>query len=78
MLGLTQELVDVTNLPFFTTPMGKGALNEQQSRYGGFYGGAVSKEDCRIAVESAQCVLWIGNYPVSRSYQLLFPKLIMF
>ncbi|MCJ1384431.1 hypothetical protein MMC17_007547 [Xylographa soralifera] len=63
VLGLTQELVDVTNLPFFTTPMGKGALDEQQPRYGGFYGGAVSKEDCRVAVESAQCVLWIGNYP---------------
>ena len=64
MTTLVQELVNVTKIPYYTTAMGKGALDEQQPRWGGFYGGFVSKEDCKAAVEGAECVLWIGNYPV--------------
>ena len=58
-----KELIDTTNLPFFTTLMSKGCISERHPRYGGLYGGSASKEDVKTAVESAECVLWIGNYP---------------
>ncbi|MCJ1314502.1 hypothetical protein MMC25_008184 [Agyrium rufum] len=63
LLRLAEELVDVTGLPFFTTSMSKGALSERHPRFGGFYGGLFSKQDVREAVETADFVLWIGNYP---------------
>jgi len=46
--------------------MGKGAINEKTTLFAGVYGGAGTiKEDVIAAVESSDCVLWIGRYPVS-------------
>ncbi len=44
--------------------MGKGAINEARASYGGTYSGISSHPDVRKAVETADAVLWIGNYPV--------------
>lgn len=40
--------------------MGKGALNETNSHYGGVYIGEISLPDVKTAVESSDCVLSIG------------------
>lgn len=60
-----EELIDVTGFPFFTTPMGKGSVNENKPGFGGVYVGQATKPDVKHVVESADCVLRIGNYPVS-------------
>jgi pyruvate decarboxylase len=52
--------------------MGKGSVPEDLPTYGGVYGGLASFEDTKKAVESSDCVLWLGNYPVSPN-----PKYIM-
>ena len=57
-------LVAVTNLPAFVTAMGKGALNETLSSYGGYYAGAASYPEIRQYVESSDALLYIGRYPV--------------
>ena len=63
VLPQTRDLVDITNLPFFTTAMSKGALSERHPRFGGFYGGMFSKQDVRETLEGADVVLWIGSFP---------------
>ena len=40
--------------------MGKGALNETNSHYGGVYIGEISLPDVKTAVEISDCVLSIG------------------
>lgn len=47
--------------------MGKGSVPEDLPTYGGVYGGLASFEDTRNAAESSDCVLWLGNYPVSKN-----------
>ena len=59
------ELIAATRFPVFTTPMGKGTVDEKSPQYGGTYVGVGSKEDVRSVVESSDLVLWIGMYPVS-------------
>lgn len=65
MLPEVEELIDVTRFPFFTTLMGKGSVNEHKPGFGGVYVGAGTKPDVKQVVESADCVLRIGNYLVS-------------
>jgi len=43
--------------------MGKGAANETLPTYGGVYGGAGTYPDVKKAVEGADAVFWLGNYP---------------
>jgi pyruvate decarboxylase len=57
--------MEVSKLPTFVTGMGKGSVNEQHAQFGGVYAGAATKPDVKEVVESADCVLWVGNYPVS-------------
>lgn len=68
--GVLQEVADLvqnTGLPVFVTPMGKGSVNEKNPQFGGVYCGAGSKSDVKKVVELADCVLRIGNYPVSNN-----------
>lgn len=45
---------------FFTSPMGKTAIDEQHSQFGGIYVGELTKPDVREAVESADFTLYVG------------------
>jgi pyruvate decarboxylase len=56
----THELLNKLQIPAFVTPMGKGALNETNSHYGGVYIGEISLPDVKTAVENSDCVLSIG------------------
>ncbi|KAH3688093.1 hypothetical protein WICPIJ_000935 [Wickerhamomyces pijperi] len=56
----TRELIEITQFPTFTTPMGKGAVNEQHPRFGGVYVGTLSQPAVKEAVESADLVLSVG------------------
>jgi pyruvate decarboxylase len=44
--------------------MGKGSITEHLPTFGGIYGGASSFPEIKKIVESSDCVLWLGNYPV--------------
>lgn len=57
-------LVEATKFPTFVTAMGKGAANETLPTYGGVYGGAGTHPDVKKAVEGADAVFWLGNYPL--------------
>ncbi|KAH8905458.1 pyruvate decarboxylase [Coniochaeta sp. PMI_546] len=63
VLADVSRLVAATRFPVFTTPMGKGSVDEKSPQYGGTYVGVGSKEDVKNAVESSDLVLWIGMYP---------------
>jgi pyruvate decarboxylase len=56
----TRELVNVLDLPFFATPMGKTIVNETHPRFCGIYNGAVSYPGIADAVESSDCVINMG------------------
>lgn len=59
-----RELVDKTKLPFFTTPMGKGALDETHPLYGGIYAGSGSEPAVREKVEGSDLILSVGALQV--------------
>jgi pyruvate decarboxylase len=63
VLKEVEELIQVSGFPVYTTPMGKGAIDEKSGRFAGVYVGLGSAPDVREAVESADLVLWIGSYP---------------
>ncbi|CAK9439866.1 uncharacterized protein LODBEIA_P39660 [Lodderomyces beijingensis] len=54
------KLVDITQFPVFTTPMGKSGINESHPRFGGVYVGSLSRPDVKAFVENADLVLSIG------------------
>lgn len=70
-----QELLGVLAVPAFVTPMGKGTVDEQHPRFGGLYAGAGSRPEVREFVESASCVIWIGNYAADLNSYWLSPPL---
>ncbi|KAM0244500.1 hypothetical protein ACHAP5_006181 [Fusarium lateritium] len=59
----THELIKLTNLPAFTTAMGKGGLDETIPQYAGVHSGAGTLSGVKEALESVDAVIWIGNYP---------------
>lgn len=61
VLSEVETLCEVTNFPYFSNPWGKGAVSETSDRFGGVYNGIGSKPDIREAVESSDCVLWVGK-----------------
>ncbi|KAI9834213.1 MAG: hypothetical protein M1819_003051 [Sarea resinae] len=61
VLSEVHDLVTKSNLPTFVTPMGKGAVNETHSNYGGVYAGDGSNEGVRERVEGADLILSIGS-----------------
>ncbi|KAF4988095.1 hypothetical protein FGRMN_9961 [Fusarium graminum] len=63
VLEETHELVELTNLPAFTTTMGKGGLDEANPHYAGVHSGAGTLTGVKNALEGVDAVIWIGNYP---------------
>lgn len=61
------ELIDKTNLPVFVTPMGKGAVNENHSNYGGVYAGDGSHSEVKEIVESSDLILTVGALKVCKN-----------
>ena len=59
------ELVDKTKMPFFMTPMGKGALDETHPLFGGIYAGSGSDQAVREKVEGSDLILSVGALKVS-------------
>ncbi|ODV98341.1 hypothetical protein PACTADRAFT_53720 [Pachysolen tannophilus NRRL Y-2460] len=57
----TKQLIEATKFPVFVTPMGKGAVDENNPRFGGVYVGSLSNPDVGQAVESADLVLSVGG-----------------
>lgn len=55
-----KALIEKTNLPYFMTPMGKGALDEDNPQYGGIYAGTGSLPEVREKVESSDMILSVG------------------
>lgn len=61
-----KRLIDATQFPVFTTPLGKSAVDEggatgkDSPKYGGVYVGALSKPEVKEAVEAADLVLSVG------------------
>lgn len=56
-----EEVARLTKFPVFTTPMGKGSFNEDNSEYYGMYIGALSAPDVKEIVESTDCIISIGG-----------------
>jgi len=63
-------LIEATGYPYFVTSMGKGSVSEHLPTFGGIHGGAGSFPDIQKFIESSDCVLWLGNYPVCSSLHL--------
>lgn len=64
VVPLVKKLVEKTHLPYFATPMGKGALDETDPLYGGIYAGSGSREEVRQRVESSDLILFVGSLKV--------------
>ncbi|KAL8988826.1 MAG: hypothetical protein Q9177_002161 [Variospora cf. flavescens] len=60
VLNEVHDLIEKSGLPTFVAPMGKGAVNETLSNYGGVYAGDGSNEGVRERVESSDLILSIG------------------
>lgn len=58
--GEVEKLVDITQFPVFTTPMGKSGVNESHKRFGGVYVGTLSHPEVIEAVESSDLILSVG------------------
>ncbi|GMM57634.1 hypothetical protein DAKH74_042500 [Maudiozyma humilis] len=56
----TKQLIDVTQFPAFSTPLGKGTIDETHPRYGGIYVGSLSRPEVQKSVESADLILSVG------------------
>ncbi|CAK7207353.1 hypothetical protein SEUCBS139899_010163 [Sporothrix eucalyptigena] len=61
VLDEVHELIEKTKLPVFVTPMGKSAVNEEHSTYGGVYAGISSHPDVIKRVEGSDLILSIGS-----------------
>lgn len=56
-----EKLVDLTQFPVFSTPMGKSAISEDHPRFGGVYVGTLSTPEVKELVEEADLILSIGG-----------------
>ena len=72
LLKEAKALIETTGFPYFVTSMGKGSVPENLPTFGGVYGGLASWQDVRNSIESSDCVLWLGNYPVRSPSALYF------
>lgn len=58
---LARDLIDATGVKYYSTPMGKGGLDEDAAKgFGGVYIGAGSDSEVKKAVESGDLVIIIG------------------
>ncbi|MCJ1312150.1 Pyruvate decarboxylase 1 [Agyrium rufum] len=60
VLSEVHDLIQQSGLPTFVTPMGKGAVDETLSTYGGVYAGDGSNPGVRDRIESSDLILSIG------------------
>lgn len=66
------QLIAKTKLPVFVTPMGKSAVSEEHTNYGGVYAGAGSQPaSVKEIVESSDLILSIGTLHVCLACRLL-------
>jgi pyruvate decarboxylase len=72
VLPEVHDLIDKTGLPVFVTPMGKGAVNETHSNYGGVYAGEGSQPEVKQRVEASDLILTIGAIKVRNFLNLSF------
>lgn len=56
-----EKIAKITNFPVFTTPMGKGSVDESAEYYHGIYVGALSAPDVKEIVEKTDCIISIGG-----------------
>jgi len=68
LLEETKTLLQITGYPYFVTAMSKGFAPENLPSFGGVYGGASTLPEVKKAVESSDCALWLGSYPVSDNF----------
>ena len=61
--GPVQPLITALKVPFFTTILGKGIVDENDPLYGGVYGGIGSLPEVIKLVEASDCILRLGNLP---------------
>ncbi|KAA8650221.1 hypothetical protein EYZ11_012127 [Aspergillus tanneri] len=61
VLDELHDLMEVSGLPTFVAPMGKGAVDETRKNYGGVYAGTGSNPGVREQVESSDLILSIGG-----------------
>ncbi|KAI0431269.1 thiamine pyrophosphate enzyme [Xylaria sp. FL1042] len=61
VLEEVHTFIDKTKLPVFVTPMGKSAIDETHSSYGGVYAGSASHPEIKAIVEDSDLVLSIGS-----------------
>lgn len=53
-------LIESTQYPVYTTPMGKSSVDESHPRFGGVYVGSLSEPSVKEGVESADLILSVG------------------
>ncbi|KAI0912449.1 thiamine pyrophosphate enzyme [Ustulina deusta] len=53
--------IEKTKLPVFVTPMGKSAIDETNTSYGGVYAGSASRPEIKAMVEDSDLVLSVGS-----------------
>jgi indolepyruvate decarboxylase len=56
------RLVERTGYPVAATLLGKSVISERHPQYLGIYEGAMGREEVRRAVESADCLLMLGEF----------------
>lgn len=56
----TKKLIEMTNFPAFTTPLGKSSIDEDSVNFGGVYVGTLSNPEVKEFVEDADLVLSVG------------------
>ncbi|KAM0754818.1 pyruvate decarboxylase [Meredithblackwellia eburnea MCA 4105] len=62
VVHLVRDLVEATSIKYFSTPMGKGALDEDPARgFGGVYIGDITDDEVKTAVESADLTILVGS-----------------
>lgn len=60
--SLLVRLVEHTGLPIASTLLGKSMIEEDHPSYLGVYAGAMGREDVRLAVERADCLMILGAF----------------
>ncbi|GAA98499.1 uncharacterized protein L969DRAFT_76081 [Mixia osmundae IAM 14324] len=58
---LAKQLIEATDITFFTTPMGKSAIREDHPQFGGVYAGATSEDSVQAHVEQADLTISLGE-----------------
>jgi indolepyruvate decarboxylase len=56
------QLVDKSNIPVATTPLGKSVISERHPRYLGVYAGGMGRAQVRRFVESSDCLILLGTF----------------